>query len=331
MTAVPLAEVWRGDMLESVHLGHAVVVDGTGQIVHAWGDPGAVIYPRSSVKMIQALPLVESGAADAFGLSSRHLALACASHIGSKVHTDLVESWLSGIGLAEPDLRCGAQMPEDSAVRHAMIRNGEQGCQIHNVCSGKHCGFLTLGKHLGAGPEYVELDHPVQLAFREAFEALTGQTAAHVGVDGCAAPTLSTPLEGLARAMAFYANAARDGSARGHAAQRFVAAMMAHPELVAGEGRPCTEFMRAVPGLAAVKFGAEAVYIGILPEQGFGIALKVIDGGLRGAEAAIAAILVRLGLLDPAHPAAQTFMTPVLRNRRGDQVGFMRPAAELLA
>ena len=161
---VPLTEIWRGPIVESLHLGHAVICDTKGDIVEAWGNPEAVVYPRSSAKMIQALPLVESGAADAHGLTPEQLALACASHQAGAIHTDRVTAWLADLGLSDADLRCGSQMPQDRDAFNDMICNEKSPCQVHNGCSGKHAGFLTLAHHLGAGPEYIEIDHPVQKA-----------------------------------------------------------------------------------------------------------------------------------------------------------------------
>lgn len=204
MTAARLIELWRGGMRESTHLGHVVISDANG-IVEAWGNPGAVIYPRSSCKMIQALPLVESGAADAAGLGSEHLALACASHSGGRIHTERVAAWLSGLGLDDGDLRCGAHLPGDPAERKRLICSDESPCQVHNNCSGKHAGFLTLKRHMNAGPEYVEIDHPVQRAVRRAFEEVTGETATGWGIDGCSAPNFACTVEGLAHAMAGFA------------------------------------------------------------------------------------------------------------------------------
>ena len=145
-----LAEVWRGPVLECVHRGTAVVCRPDGEIVAAWGDPARRILPRSSCKMVQALPLVESGAADAAGLTDRHLALACASHNGADVHTGLATDWLASIGLDEGALRCGPQMPSDTDARLGLECHGRPPGQIHNHCSGKHSGMLTLGRHLGA-------------------------------------------------------------------------------------------------------------------------------------------------------------------------------------
>ncbi len=328
MTAAKLIELWRGGLLESTHLGHVVIADGNG-IVEAWGDPGAIIFPRSSCKMIQALPLVESGAADAAGLGSQHLALACASHNGARIHTDRVGAWLSGLGLAEGDLRCGAHLPNDPDARKRLICADESPCQIHNNCSGKHAGFLTLNRHIGGGAEYVELGHPVQRAVRQAFEEVTGEVSAGWGIDGCSAPNFACTVEGLARAMAGFARpmVGAMAGARGQAQERLVQAMIAHPELVAGEGRACTELMRAARGRAALKTGAEAVFVGIIPERGLGIALKVADGGTRGAEAAIAALMVHLGILEGNDPVVQKYLTGPQRNWRGLVTGELRRAS----
>lgn len=326
MPAIPMIELWRGGMLESLHSGHAVICDETGGIVEAWGDPEAVIFPRSSCKMIQALPLVESGAADRFGLTQSQLALACASHQGARIHTDAVGRWLADLGLGEQDLRCGPQMPDDPGARKGLICSDEAPCQIHNNCSGKHSGFLTLTKHLGAGPEYVEPDHPVQRAVRAAFEEVTGETSPGFGIDGCSAPNFATSLHGLARAMAFFAAARPDGGSRERAAARLVAAMTRHPDLVAGEGRACTNLMRAMDGKVAVKTGAEAVFVAILPEQKRGIAVKIMDGATRGSEAAIAALLRRLGALAPDEPVLVPYLTGPITNRRGLAVGEIRLA-----
>ncbi|MEY8841256.1 asparaginase [Cribrihabitans sp. XS_ASV171] len=323
---VPMTELWRGQLLESLHRGHAAICDETGQVVQAWGDPRAVIYPRSSCKMIQALPLITSGAAAKWQLGPEHLALACASHNGAAIHTDRVRAWLEMLGLGEADFRCGPQDPDDRAAHEALIRAHEQPCQLHNNCSGKHAGFLTLNRHMGAGPEYVEIDHPVQQAVHEAFEEVTGEASPGYGIDGCSAPNFATTVEGLARAMAWFASAPARSDRQSEAAAELVAAMTKHPELVAGEGRACTELMRAMGGRVAIKTGAEAVFVAILPEKKLGVAVKIVDGATRASECAIAAILVHLGVLDADHPATRRFLTPEVKSRRGLHAGMIRPA-----
>lgn len=322
----PMCEAWRGPVLENLHLGHAVICDGGGEILHAWGDPNAIILPRSSSKMIQALPLVTSGAAGAFGLRQDQLALACASHNGAKIHTSRVQTWLSDLGLGDHDLRCGPQMPRDPEERAGLRQHDNAPCQWHNNCSGKHAGFLTLNKHLGAGAEYHEHDHAVQKACLSAFEEATDQAALGYGIDGCSAPNFATTVHGLARAMAWFASASDRDDRASNAALELVQAMCTFPELVAGEGRACTELMRAMDGRVAIKTGADAVFVAIIPERKMGVALKITDGTTRAAECAIAHILVGLGVLDANHPAAQKYRTPAITNWNGIICGGVKPA-----
>ena len=322
---VVLAEIWRGPFLESAHRGHAVVCDSAGDVVMAWGDPGAIVLPRSSAKMIQALPMIESGAAQKHGLKPQHLALACASHHGALIHTDPVRAWLEDLGLGDDHLRCGSQMPDNVPARTGLIKNDVTPCQVHNNCSGKHAGFLTLAKHLGGGAEYIDPDHPVQKAVLEAFERMTDQPSPGFGIDGCSAPNYATSLQGMARAMAQYAAAGSDTPQA-----QLVAAMSTHPELVAGEGRACTRLMRAMRGRVAIKTGAEGFFVAILPEQKLGVALKITDGATRAAECAIAAILVKLGALEAAHPEALHYTNGAITNRRNIETGFLRAAPTLI-
>ena len=324
---VDLVEVWRGDLLECVHQGHAVVCDDTGQIVQAWGDPSALIYPRSSCKMIQALPLVESGAGA--NLTDQQLALASASHNAAAIHTDRVGEWIKDLGLTDDAFRCGPAMPMDDDARNGLIRANEAPCQIHNECSGKHAGFLTLTKHLRAGPDYELIDHPVQLAVKAAFEDVTGETSPMYGIDGCSAPNHACTLHGLARSMAFFASAQDRNDTRSTAAARLTQAMATCPEYVAGETRTCTDLMRAMDHKVAIKTGAEGVFVAIIPEKRLGIAVKIMDGSKRGRDCAIAAILVKLGVLDANHPAAIARRTPPVLNRRGLTTGHIRPSAVL--
>ena len=320
-------EVTRGPFVESRHIVSAVIADAAGAPMAVWGDPGQVILPRSSIKMIQALPLAESGAP---GLDGARLALACASHQGAPMHTGAVRGWLSDLGLGEAALLCGPQPPGDRETRHALIRAGEAPGPVHNNCSGKHTGFLALARHLGAPAEnYIAPDHPVQRAVRAAFEEVTGEESPGHATDGCSAPNFATSLAGLARAMAFFAVARAEAeSARARAAARLVAAMAAHPEIVAGPGRACTDLIRAARGRAVVKTGAEGVYVAILPERRLGVALKVADGAARAAECAITALLVRLGALDPDDSVVARRLTAPIINRAGRHTGEVRWAAD---
>jgi len=322
---VPMVEIWRGERLESLHHGHAVICDAAGGMIEAWGNPAAVIYPRSSCKMIQALPLLESGAGA--GLSSEQLALACASHQGGRAHVEGVSRWLADLGLGEADLRCGSHEPADREERNRLICSGDSACQLHNNCSGKHAGFLTLNQRLKGDAEYVAPDHPVQRAVRAAFEEVTDEESPGYGIDGCSAPNFACTVQGLARAMAAFASAGDGGSARQQAMVRLREAMMQHPAMVAGEGRACTDLMRAMRGAAAIKTGADGVFVAILPRKKLGIALKIADGGTRASEAAIVALLSRAGVLDPAHPAALKRLGGPQTNWRGKVTGEISLAA----
>lgn len=324
MRSAEMIELWRGGRRESLHRGHAVICDRKG-VIEAWGRPSQIIFPRSSCKMMQALPLVESGAADAARLTERQLALACASHSGARMHVEAVEDWLTALGMGEADLLCGSHMPRDKDENRRLTCSGESPCQLHNNCSGKHAGFLTLNRHLGGGPDYVAADHPVQRAVKSAFEEVTGEVSPGYGIDGCSAPNWACSLEGLGLAMAAFASPG--GDRRGQAMRRLVDAMRAYPEMVAGEGRACTLLMRAMGGRVAAKTGAEAVFVAILPNEGLGVALKITDGGTRAAEAAITAILVHLGVLGRSDPVVSRLLTGPIRNWRGIVTGELRVSA----
>lgn len=329
--AVPLTEIWRGPIIESLHMGHAVICNAAGDVVEAWGNPDAIVYPRSSAKMIQALPLVESGAADALGLTTEHLALACASHQGAAVHTERVRAWLAELGLGDADLRCGPQMPQDREAFNTLIKTDDSPCQVHNNCSGKHAGFMSLSKHMHGGPEYIDADHPVQQAIFAAFEEVTGETSPGWAPDGCSAPNSITTMRGIGRAVAAFAAAKEGADARQTAMVRLYQAMIAHPVLVAGERRACTELMRAVSEPVALKTGAEGFFVAIAPTKKLGIAVKAQDGSVRAANCTIAALLVRIGVLDPEHPLAKRFMNAPILNRRKIQTGMTKPVDALLS
>jgi L-asparaginase II len=325
-----LVEVTRGALVESVHRGSIAVADARGRIVLALGDLDLPVYPRSSLKPIQALPLTESGAADAYGLGDEEIALACASHSGEPMHTTRVAAWLERIGCTEADLACGAHPSRYEPVAEAMIRRGEAPTRIHNNCSGKHTGFLTVARHWDIATQgYERHDHPAQRAVVKALSELANVgDDMPWGVDGCAAPNFAVPLAAQARAFARFA--APDGLApeRANACRRIVRAMAAHPELVSGTGRACAILMRSAEGRAAVKTGAEGFFAGIIPERGLGIALKIDDGAGRAAETVIAALLDKLGLLGGDRAAQEILRAPVT-NTRGAIVGERRIAPTL--
>ena len=202
-----MCEIWRGSYLESVHTGMAVICDKDGEISHQWGNPNALILPRSSAKMMQAIPLIISGAEKKFSIGEDLLALACASHNAAEIHLSRVLGWLSHLGFSETDLRCGPQPSKDPYVKKQMLEKGQSPCQIHNNCSGKHAGFLSVSRHLNAGPEYTDPDHPVQLMVMDVFQELTQNKVDGITIDGCSAPNPAIPLYSLAKAMSWFATA----------------------------------------------------------------------------------------------------------------------------
>ena len=319
-----MCEIWRGSYLESVHTGMAVICDKDGEISHQWGDPNALILPRSSAKMMQAIPLIISGAEKKFSIGEDLLALACASHNAAEIHLSRVLGWLSHIGFSETDLRCGPQPSKDPYVKKQMLEKGQSPCQIHNNCSGKHAGFLSVSRHLNAGPEYTDPDHPVQLMVVDVFQELTQNKVDGITIDGCSAPNPAIPLYSLAKAMSWFATAHKRDDQLSKAALKLRNAMVNYPELVAGELRACTNLMKACEKKAILKTGAEGVFVAILPELEKGIALKIFDGGTRASECAIASLLIQLGVLNPNHPTALAYTHAPILNWRKIQTGMMK-------
>ena len=324
---VPVAvEVTRGIRVESRHRVTFVVADAAGEVRLAVGDPDVRVFPRSAVKPIQAIPLVESGAADAFALDAAELAMASASHGGEEGHVDTVTAWLKRLGLDPDDLACGAHLPSHKPTAAAMQRAGTAPTRAHNNCSGKHTGMLTTAVHLMEPTEgYALPDHPVQRRIRAVLESMAGETMPPPpGIDGCGIPAWTVSLLGLARMAARFADPADLAPQRRAPVHRLADAMRAEPWYVAGSGRLCTELMQAAPSIL-LKTGAEGVFFAALPEQGLGIGLKVEDGNARAAEPALIAVLEALGALDErALAALDAFANPTLRNHAGEEVGEIR-------
>lgn len=289
MTAPLTVELWRGPHVESRHVVHAAVADVEGRVLEAWGDPDRLTHPRSAVKPLQALPLVETGAADAFGLGSVELALACASHLGEDGHVAAVEAWLDRIGCTVGDLECG--------VERAHCDRDPAATAARNNCSGKHVGFLTVARHLGVDPAgYIRPEHPVQELVRAAL-AETTRTAldpAEAGTDGCGIPVHPMPLHAIATAAAGFGTPSEWPAGRADAAHRLTAAMVAQPWYVAGTGRLCTDLLTAANGDVVVKVGAEGVQLVALPRLGLGIALKAEDGSVPASEVALGHVLAQV-------------------------------------
>lgn len=309
----------RGGVVETVHEVHVAVVNSSGGLVARAGDPELMTFWRSAAKPFQALPLVADGAADRFGLTSEELALACASHSSEPPQLARVRELLGKIGCSERDLLCGPHPPLSDRVAQDYQTRGVRLTAIYSNCSGKHAGMLALARHHGWPTEfYTRLEHPVQQRCLAEASRWSDVPVAEIktAVDGCGVVCFGLPLKNMALA---YARLGPDAGSS-HPASRIVAAMLRHPELIAGEGRPCTEMMRAHPGRVITKVGAEGVYCALLPQERLGVALKVTDGHAVASALAMAAVLEELGLRP--RPPALTARPNV--NTRGETVGELR-------
>ncbi len=325
-----LIEVRRGRLVESSHRGAVAIVDAEGRVLLALGDVARPIYPRSAVKALQAIPLVESGAADAFGLDEAELAVACASHSGDAVHVAAVRSLLAKAGLKESQLACGAHWPMSERATQELLRAAKSPQAIHNNCSGKHAGMLATAVHRGLDPRgYEQPEHGVQEAIRRILSEICGVALERqdMGVDGCSVPTFALPLTALAAGFARLGRGTGFTREQGEAARRLMRACFSAPELVAGEGRFDTIVMRALGPAAFVKGGAEGVHCASLPGLGVGIAVKVDDGTKRGTEMVLAHVLAQL--VAGADRTLAGTLNGEIRNWRGLKVGSLRPSADL--
>ncbi len=323
-----LVEAIRGDMTESRHRGSVAVVDAHGRVALAVGDTESPVFARSGLKPVQALALIETGAANAFHLANAHIALACASHNGSVTHVEIVENWLERLGLTADDLVCGPSLPWTEEARKALYDAGGEPTTLHDNCSGKHTGFLTVAKHLGhpvAG--YNRMDHPVQHRVLGILEQMTGLDLfdAPKGLDGCGIPVIGVPLGNLALAMARLGDPHDQPEERQKACARIRRCMAAEPYLVAGKDRFCTRVIDALGQSALVKTGAEGVYCATLTDLGLGVAIKIDDGAGRAAEAVMIRLLDKFGVLtERARGRLLNLLEPAVMSRSGDLVGWIR-------
>lgn len=309
-----LVEVLRGGFVESRHHGAFVITDTQGKVVESQGDINAAVFPRSAIKALQALPLLESGAAEK--LTNEELALCISSHGGEPEHVRVAQSILSKSSRDETCLECGAHQPMFQKAALKLARNKQAPSPLHNNCSGKHAGFICLATHLGIDHKgYVKQDHAIQKLITAKIENFCGVslTNAPCGTDGCSIPTFAYPLKNMAHGFAKLIDH--------KPAERLFKAAVEHPFMVAGTGRFCTNVMKILGEQAFVKTGAEGVFCAALPSQGFGIAIKCNDGAARAAEVILSAILKKyLGDNDKM----QAFYNPKQTNWNGIEVGSLR-------
>ena len=331
----------RGGVVEAWHDVHVAVVDATGRLVARAGDPLLLTFWRSAAKPFQALPLVADGVMERFGVTSEELALACASHSSEPGQVSRVREFLGKIGCSERDLLCGPHTPLSDRVAKDYQTRGVRLTAVYSNCSGKHAGMLALARHHGWPTDsYTRLEHPVQQRCLAEVSRWTEVPVAQIGtaVDGCGVVCFALPLNNMAGAYARLVNAEfgmRNAESQGdlhelnmparqfripNSAFRIVEAMLRHPGLIAGEGRPCTDMMRAHPGRVIAKVGAEGVYCALLIQEGLGVALKVADGHGLASGLAMAAVLESLGL----RPRPASLVARPNVNTRGETVGELR-------
>jgi L-asparaginase II len=352
MTALPLFEVTRGNLVESVHYGSIAVVDSTGKLISSYGDPNTVAFLRSSAKPFQVLPFVERGGVEYFGFTPRELAISCASHEGSDLHVQTVAGIQKKIGVEESALQCGVHMPGDVNAFKSLIVNNRQPTPNQNNCSGKHSAMLAHAKMRGLPLEnYLDLNHPIQQDILASFAEMCRLPIKEIrlGTDGCSAPNFAVPLDHAALAMARLCDSRGLSDIRASACRKVTSAMTTHPEMVSAYGEFDEQLMRVGDGKIVCKRGAEGYQIiGLLPgvlspdSPGIGIALKVADGdasrmGLdlvhsnRVRPAVVLEILRQLGALSSKQEQALAPFGPVksIQNHRGIITGQARPVFEL--
>ena len=343
MSYLPLVELTRGGIVESLHYGALAVADAQGRLIASYGDPAAVTFLRSTAKPFQALPMIETGAADAFGLTPREIALVCASHKGMDMHAETAHSIQEKIGAGEADLECGIHAPYDPGTHDRMLLAGEQATPNRHNCSGKHSGMLVLARHHDwplAG--YTKPRHPAQQMILATFADACGLAPADVlvGIDGCSAPNFAVPLVSAATAFARLADPTSQPHRRANALRTVFYAMTAYPEMISGPGGFDTELMRRRPGLLVSKGGAEGYHgLGLAAgalrpgSPALGLALKISDGGARASAVAVLEALRQLGALEDAdfELLAHFGFGPrlTLRNFKGLAVGEARPTFTL--
>jgi L-asparaginase II len=326
-------EMTRGPAVESVHRVSVAVVDEDDRLIASAGNPGLVTFWRSAAKPFQALPLIQDGAADRYGLTNEEIAISCASHSSEPVHLALVDRYLEKVGITEADLACGPHPPLSDAVARDVIRSGTVLSPRWSNCSGKHTGLVAQAKHREwpiAG--YERLGHPVQTRILEEVERFSGlrRQQLALAVDGCTTVCYGLPVRRMALAYA------RFGVSDDPAARRIFQSMSEHAHLVAGTGRLCTELMRAWPGAIVAKVGADGVYSAAIPSRRWGISLKVEDGDGPSASLALLAVLAMLLEREPPPPAVEKALGALLadasapvRNTRGAEVGQVRVQGRL--
>ena len=340
---LPLVELTRGNLVESIHFG-SIAVSENSKVIKTYGDTSTPFFLRSSAKPIQALALLEHDGAKLFDLSNREIALLCSSHSGTDEHVAVLQGLHKKIGIQEADLQCGVHPPYDKNTQELLLLCGEKPTPLRHNCSGKHTGMLALAKILGAPLKgYLSIDHPVQQIILHTFSEICDipKNEVELGIDGCSAPVFAIPLTNAAMGFARLADATLFSHARAEACRLIYQAMTENAEMVAGSERFDTVFMKAMQGRAMSKIGAEGYLAIAIPAQldnpqkhGLGIAIKISDGDLEHRAAPVAAleVLRLMGILELKDELKLTsFIHRDLVNWRGITIGSIRPSRQLSA
>jgi L-asparaginase II len=328
-----IVRVWRGSLTESIHRGHIAVVNKNGELQYSLGDPYFTTFARSTAKLIQAIPIIESGAAERFGFTEAEIALFCASHNGEEEHVATVLSILSKLGLASEHLQCGSHEPFHEPTTLSMRSNRVAPTSLHNNCSGKHSGMLALAVHRQTPHDnYLSIDHPVQQLMLQAVSEMSGVAKDDIalGIDGCGVPVFGMGIDRLATAYAKLGQPQGLSEARATACQTIIKAIRQHPYYLAGSDRFDTQLIEATQGRIVGKMGAEGLFAMTAPESGLGIVIKVEDGNQRALYPAAVEALQQLGLLTPSElKALSSFHSPKIHNWQKTEVGHIRPDFQL--
>lgn len=328
-----IAKVWRGNTVESVHCGSVAVVNSKGKLIYSFGDPYFVTYLRSSAKPFQVIPLIVSSAAKEFGLSQREIAIIAGSHNGQKIHTDTVKNILKKIGLSEKNLQCGVHIPHYYTANNIIPPPGKKFTQVNHNCSGKHAGMLGLCVFFGWDiKNYRDPNHPAQKMILKAISEICQypEKKIGIGIDGCGVPVHSMPLYNMALGFSNLVNCSSKDDNTAKAYKLIVDSMKKYPEMVSGEGRLDLSLAMASKNNILAKAGGEALSCSGVLNKGWGVAVKIADGGQRAIGPAVIETLKQMGLLNKKQIGRMNkFSHPIIKNFRGDEVGYVRAEFEL--
>lgn len=323
-----LAQVYRGNTVESVHCGSVAVVNSKGKLIYSFGDPYFVTYLRSSAKPFQAIPLITSGAAKVFGLTQKEIAIISGSHNGQKTHTDTVKSILKKIGLSEKNLQCGVHVPHYYTANNIIPPRNKKFTQVNHNCSGKHAGMLGLCVFFGWDiKNYRDRNHLAQRMIVKAISEICRypKEKIGIGIDGCGVPVHAMPLYNMALGFSNLVGCNSEEPETSRAYELIIDSMRKYPEMVSGEGRFDLALAEASDGNVIAKAGGEALSCSAVLGNGWGVAVKIADGGQRAIGPAVIETLRQIGLLNRKQVARMPkYARPIIKNFRGDEVGFVK-------